>query len=280
MSNLQILGTVSQGTSLNAPSIFNAGTLDLLATVTAVGYLNDLQLTSKFFKKNDVVFLNYDTAGANTLGEFKVAVSGLNYSLVLVDGALLPTNPALPYVASVSGATVIGNLAVFSDVLGTVTDGGPIPSPGLLPAPALRPDATALTAANITANIAVGQTRYVMSSATGIPITLPPATGSGVVLQFFSAFTPTSNGYVFNCGAGGDRFDSNLTRHAGADAAMLNQDGTSAGNHNRMTLLNGISGTGGTAGDVVRLTDYIAGHWMVEGSITAPASSIAVFSSF
>lgn len=153
---------------------------------------------------------------------------------------------------------------------------------GSAPAPAVRSDATALTAANITTNIAAGQMRYVLASATGVPITLPPATGSGVVLEFFSGLKPTSNGYVFNCDSTGtiDRFDSNLTRHAAADAATLHIDGTTAGNHNRMTLLNGSTGTGGERGDVVRLTDYLADHWLVEGSITAPAGAIAVFSAF
>lgn len=200
------------------------------------------------------------------------------------DSGVSPSDATQPKLASISGApVVIGHLAVFSDVVGTITDGGAVPGGGgSAPAPELRSDATALTAANITANIALGQMRYLLSSATGVPITLPPSTGSGVVLEFFSGLVPTSNGYVWDCDSTGtlDRFDSDLTRHAGADAAMLNIDGTSAGNHNRMTLLNGISGTGGEQGDVVRLTDYLADHWLVEGSITAGAGAIAVFSSF
>lgn len=151
---------------------------------------------------------------------------------------------------------------------------------GAAPAPELRTGAAALTAANIAANIVLGQMRYTLASATGVPITLPPATGSGVVLEFFVGLEPTSNGYVFDCDSTGvlDRFDSRLTRFAAADAAELDIDATSAGNHNRLTILNGGAGTGGEIGDVVRITDYMADHWLVEGKITAGA--VAPFSSF
>lgn len=226
--------------------------------------LPDVASTSGVFVVNDLL------AAADTSGTVK-------------DSGVSPSDATKAKVASVNGAVVVGHIATYSDVLGTITDGGPVPSGGgSAPPPELRSDATALTAANITANIALGQNRYLLSSATGVPITLPPSTGSGVVLEFFSGMVPTSNGYVWDCDSTGtlDRFDSDLTRHAGADAAMLNIDGTTAGNHNRMTLLNGISGTGGERGDVVRLTDYLADHWLVEGSITAPAGAIAVFSSF
>lgn len=170
--------------------------------------------------------------------------------------------------------TVGSGLSLVGGTL-TATGGG-----GSAPAPEARTDATALTAANITANIALGQTRYRLASVTGVPITLPPSTGSGVVLEFFVSVEPTSNGYVFNCDSTGvlDRFDSRLARFAAADAAMLNIDATTAGNHNRLTILNGAAGTGGEIGDVIRLTDYRADAWLVEGVITCGAT--APFSAF
>lgn len=177
---------------------------------------------------------------------------------------------------------VAGSNVTITTNAGTDTITIAASSGGSVPAPELRSDATALTAADIAANILLGQKRYLLSSATGVPITLPPSTGSGVVLEFFVGLKPTSNGYVTDCDSTGtlDRFDSNLTRHDGADAAVLNIDGTTAGNHNRMTILNGAAGTGGERGDYWKLTDYLADHWLVEGSITAGAGAIAVYSAF
>lgn len=184
-------------------------------------------------------------------------------------------NPALNQINDLIrqiNAELDGNLQAAKDYADANDDVG---GGGSAPAPELRSDATALTAANIAANIALGQMRYTLASATGVPITLPPSTGSGVVLEFFVALEPTSNGYVFNCDSTGvlDRFDSRLARMAAADAALLNIDATTAGNHNRLTILNGAAGTGGEVGDVIRLTDSTADHWLVEGTITCGATT-------
>jgi len=248
---------------------------DLIAAADTLGSIKDSGVSPSDATKPKVSSVN----GATVVGDIAIFSDVLG---TIRDLGVSPSDATKAKVASVNGAVVVGHIATYSDVLGTITDGGPVPSAGSVPAPEMRSDATALTAADITANEALGQYRYVLSSATGVPITLPPATGSGVVLTFFCGLMPTSNGYVFNCDSTGtlDRFDSDLTRYAGSDAAVLNQNGTAAGNHNRMTLLNGIAGTGGAQGDVIRLTDYIADHWLVEGTITAGAGALAVFSSF
>lgn len=44
------------------------------------------------------------------------------------DSGVRPSDNSFPIVASVDGATVIGNQAVFSDILGTIIDGGPAAS--------------------------------------------------------------------------------------------------------------------------------------------------------
>ena len=140
-----------------------------------------------------------------------------------------------------------------------------------------RTDATALSGATITANIATNQAVYTLASATGVPITLPPAV-ENVAVKFLSHLKPTTNGYVINC-VGSDTFISTLRRVPGTEGAMYLQDATLAGNHNRMTILNGAAGTGGEVGDYVELKCFVTGKWQVDGHLTC-GDTQAVFSSF
>jgi len=175
-----------------------------------------------------------------------------------------------------TGAVTAGHLAVFTGTGYTIQDGGVVPVPGALAAPIARTDATALTAANITAYTAAGQNRYVLSSTSGVPVTLPHATGSGTVLQFFMMLNSTSNGYVFSCGTTGDRFESALYNYPAAAGALV-QAANAAGNNNRATFLNQGAGTGGGVGDFVQFTDISAGHYLVEGHQLAGTTPFSSF---
>ena len=182
------------------------------------------------------------------------------------------------------GSAVNGHIAVFSGVTGKIiADGGPVPA-GSTPGPyLLRSDATALSAATILANTAAGNNRYILQSATGVPITLPFPTGTGTVLEFLINSKSTSNGYVLDTGVGGagiNPFKSALNGRASLTAGGVSSvNNTAAGTHNRMTLLNGFAGTGGDVNDVIYVTDAIAGQYQVSGLITVDTTT-ATFSSY
>lgn len=175
---------------------------------------------------------------------------------------------------TVQAGYVAADAAVLAAALAADAGGGS-PVPYLV-----RSNATALTAANIAANTAAGNNRYVLSSATGVPITLPTPTGSGVVLEFQINLKSTSNGYVFDFGVGGgNTFISTLLGRATLTGAVTGVNVTAAGNHNRITLLNGTAGTGGDEGDVIRFTDAIAGQYQVSGVLTVDTTT-ATFSAY
>lgn len=88
MSNFTTISYVSGGIPGSAPAIFACSTTDAIGTITATGYMNDV---NDKFKANDILYINYsDTStyplypdGENSiLGVFYVNVSGANSSLV------------------------------------------------------------------------------------------------------------------------------------------------------------------------------------------------------
>lgn len=177
-----------------------------------------------------------------------------------------------------AGANVTITTNAGTDTITIAASGGSAPGPYLV-----RNDATALSAATILANTAGGNNRYVLTSATGVPITLPSPTGTGTVLEFLIDLKSTSNGYVFDTGVGGagiNPFISALSGRASlTGGAISSVNVTAAGAHNRMTLLNGVAGTGGDKGDVIYITDAIAGQYQVSGLITVDTTT-ATFSAY
>ncbi len=199
---------------------------------------------------------------------------------LIKDTSILSANIVL----ETSGAVTSGHLAVFSGTSGhLIADGGAVPGGGA-PGPYLvRNSAAALSAATILANTAGGNNRYVLDSATGVPITLPFPTGTGTVLEFVIISKPTTNGYVFDTGVGGagiNPFISSILGHATiAPSAVTNINVTTAGAHNRVTLLNGTAGSGGDVGDVIYITDAISGQFQISGTLTVDDTS-ATFSAY
>lgn len=251
--------------------------------------------------------LGHNPAGIDAASEFKITVndiavlaeagsgnvvgpgSSVNTDLAAfngVTGKLLSDSgiATANVVQNTGGAVTSGHLAVFSGVGGrNIIDGGPVPA-GSTPGPYLvRNSAAALSAATILANTAAGNNRYVLTSATGVPITLPFPTGTGTVLEFIIDLKSTSNGYVFDTGVGGagiNPFISALEGRASlTGGAISSVNVTAAGAHNRMTLLNGVAGTGGDKGDRFYITDAIAGQYQVSGLITADTTT-ATFSAY
>ncbi len=114
------------------PATYKMVSTDSLATVSTAGFLKQ-GTGGQFLERNDLVeviasfgspsvenaqlYVTIDTNGVITLN--------VDLPEGLGQAALKNvTNNAEPLVASVSGATVVGHVAVFSDVSGTVEDGG------------------------------------------------------------------------------------------------------------------------------------------------------------
>jgi len=251
----------------NAIQIFGTSPDTINGVATGTGISLPAGATAKF----TVYALGNWVEGLGNQPDFQtVAVAGQsNIVATLVSDTLT--------IAAGSGVTLTTNAGTKTLTIASSA------AAGTLPAFIARTDATALTAANITSNISGGLgSRYTLSSATGVPITLPLATGTGNVLEFRILTKSTSNGYVFDFGVspGSNTFKSALLGHPTlAPSAVTNVNVTTAGNHNRMTLLNGQAGTGGDVGDYIKFTDAVTGQWHVEGVITVDTTT-ATFSSY
>lgn len=135
MSNFSTLELVTGGLPGTAPQIFVASTPDSLGTITATGYLNDM---SERFKKNDVLYINYDdtstfplsTGESSTLKEFAVTYSASNWGLTSVltglgqAAAKDVTDNTKSLVASVTGTFVANDFIFAADTAGTSTPSG------------------------------------------------------------------------------------------------------------------------------------------------------------
>jgi hypothetical protein len=135
-----------------SPRIVRINTNDSFSTVITQNYLKSAVKQGYTFYPNDLVELTYSN---NTTQMFTLSISGGNITLVpLTPGVTFPvtdnnfavfdgtggtlkdggtpgegafkdvTDNTKALVASVNGATVIGNVAQFSDVTGTVQDAG------------------------------------------------------------------------------------------------------------------------------------------------------------
>lgn len=116
MSNLETFTPIVEGIAGTAPTLFSASTTDNLATITAVGYMND---RSAQIKANDIVYINYsdtstyplNTGLTATFVSMKVTYSAGNWTLVATDvdsGALLAANNLSDVNSASTSATNLG----------------------------------------------------------------------------------------------------------------------------------------------------------------------------
>lgn len=118
------------------PASFKMRASDSLATIQAAGYLVQ-GVCGQFLPPNaliDVIY-NFGTSSATNITlAVSINTAGVISLVAEVSGGLgqaalkSVSNNALPSVSSVSGATVVNDLAAFADVTGTVKDSGVSPS--------------------------------------------------------------------------------------------------------------------------------------------------------
>ena len=131
MSNFLTLSQVSGGLPGSAPRLFTGSSNDNLAAITTAGYVAD-KVALGSLNINDLIWMNYDIDGTPGYGSFIVtntsvgslvayANSGTTTGTAAAKAASDNTKASL---ASVSGATVANNIALFNDTAGTVKDGG------------------------------------------------------------------------------------------------------------------------------------------------------------
>ena len=88
MSNFQTFGYVTGGMQGTNPAIFTAVTVDTLAAIQVVGYLNDL---GDKVKANDVFFVNYLDTSTFPLGEVS------QFAMMRVVGDVTTNLSLVPY---------------------------------------------------------------------------------------------------------------------------------------------------------------------------------------
>ena len=116
------------------PSNYKMLSNDSLATIMTAGYIKQ-GTGGQFLNRNDLVetIYNYGTPTATNV-ELNVIIDTNGVITLNVDlpGGIgtaafkAASNNGLPSLASVNGATVVSHVAIFNDLAGTITDGGPL----------------------------------------------------------------------------------------------------------------------------------------------------------
>jgi hypothetical protein len=238
---------------------------DNLATVTAAGYLNNIDLAVYPISRSDIISCLYSfnqQTGAGTLGIFTVAISGTgvitlsswvsagdvllpvvngNFAMFngttgqIKDSSISPSNAAKTKVASINASPVINRFAVYTDTAGTIGYDA----------------ANAVNAGNIQAGI---------SGTAGAFVSVPAAATTGSLAFFASSSSGNFNSTVTNAslgqatnytipdpGAGTAKFlldTGNNAMAAGSRLTFAKVTGTEAAN---AITLNGQAGTITTA---------------------------------
>jgi hypothetical protein len=134
---------------------------------------------------------------------------------------------------------------------------------------------TAVTGATLTCNRDVhGGRMNVINAAAGCAITLPNATGTGSVYRFMIGTTITSNSTTIKVNNATDVMSGRAYVISDNSAAVL---GYATGSTDDTITLNGTT-LGGFAGDVIEITDAIAGTFLVELHTKATGTEATPFS--
>jgi hypothetical protein len=133
-----------------------------------------------------------------------------------------------------------------------------------------------VTAATLTADAAAhGGVPIVLDRAAGTTVTLPAATGSGVLFEFIVKTTVTSNNHIIKVANATDTMAGVATLFQ--DAGDTTVGFASAGATADTITMNGTS-TGGIVGAFVRVRDIAATLWAVEMVSDATGTEATPFS--
>lgn len=133
----------------------------------------------------------------------------------------------------------------------------------------------AVTGATLTCNRDVHAGRVtVINAAAGCAVTLPNATGTGSVYRFMIGTTITSNSTTIKVNNATDVMSGRAYVISDNTAAVL---GYATGSTDDTITLNGTT-TGGYAGDIIEITDAIAGTYLVEVHTKATGTEATPFS--
>ena len=102
-----------------------------------------------------------------------------------------------------------------------------------------------------------------LSRAAGITVTLPAATGSGIVYRFYVAIAVTTNNDIIKVANASDTMVGTVLSTLAAGGTTF---GETAGGTDDTITMNGTT-TGGLIGSYVELTDWATNVWYVYGSL-------------
>lgn len=140
-----------------------------------------------------------------------------------------------------------------------------------------QPKAVAVGAA-LTAKAIAGIT-YLLNTAAGSVLTLPPATGSGLNITAAVTVSATSNAHKILTSPITDKLVGNssggtVTTHA----ALQFFSNVAAANHSIQMPFAGTQPAGGIEGDLYSITDIAAGVWLIEGMFQSGTTPTTPFS--
>lgn len=175
---------------------------DSYATVTSAGYLNSSAVQGFNYLPEDVFFVSY---AGNAFGIFLPSFNGNIITLrpwvnsgnvvlpvvsgdfasfsgttgLIADSGIAPSNPAKIIVASVNGATTIGDVATFADIKGTIQNSGVL-----------------LSSLQVAANIKAFNYSYAGGSATATVALTGVTTSSIAVAELATSTNPAVVNFV------------------------------------------------------------------------------------
>jgi len=117
-----------------------------------------------------------------------------------------------------------------------------------------------------------GNTVTSLDAAAGLTVTLPAASGSGMVYDIFVGTTVTSNSYVIQVASASDVIQGGLGVSTDAAGVVVPTASTSD------TITMNGSTTGGLIGSNLRLKDVASGVWSVSGVLLSTGAEATPFS--
>lgn len=164
------------------------------------------------------------------------------------------------------GATPVAQQANTVPIETQLSTLGIVPSGSV----AMQKPAPVQITANATSTALVNANREnVIAKAGALTITLPAATGTGNVYEYFVGVTTTSGTTAILVASTSDVIAGNSFSVSGASTACFDTAGATTG-----IRMNGTT-TGGYIGDIIRLTDASTGLWacVITGKMTGTAAT-------